>query len=53
MATDRPPVNVSELLARVTQSVTNISKHRAAMAQVAAQAKATVPAPPVSGASKG
>lgn len=53
MVTDRPPVNVSELLAKVARSVSNIDKHRAAMAQVAAQAKATVPAPPASGASKG
>lgn len=37
MPDNKPATNVSELLARVTQSTANVQKHRDAMANVAAQ----------------
>jgi len=37
MATTGTPVTVSELLTKVTQSTSNIAKHRDAMADIAAQ----------------
>lgn len=52
MATNEPTTNVGSLVARVTQSLANIDKHRAAMAQVAAQVKATVKPEPVSEVTK-
>lgn len=49
MADNMPVTSVGALTAKVTQAITNINAHRAAMAQVAAQVKATVPTPPKEG----
>jgi hypothetical protein len=40
------PTTIAQLLASAGQSTANIAKHRAAMAQVAAQAAAAIPQPP-------
>lgn len=37
MADNTPPATVTQLLARATQAVSNIDKHRAAMSEVAAR----------------
>lgn len=52
MTTSQPPVNVPDLLARVTQATGNIAKHREAMAKVAADAAAARPQPPAGEVSK-
>lgn len=52
MAGNEPATSVGALVAKVTQSITNINAHREAMAQVAAQAKITVPAKPAGEVSK-
>jgi uncharacterized coiled-coil protein SlyX len=43
------PTTIAELLQTVTQSTANITKHRQAMAKVAAQAKAAQPQPQPTG----
>jgi hypothetical protein len=53
VAAVKVPVTVAELLATTTQSTANIAKHRAVMAEVAAQAANAVPQPvPAGGESK-
>jgi hypothetical protein len=47
MATQPVPTTISELLATATQRAANTNLHREAMAQVAAQARAKIPQPPV------
>jgi hypothetical protein len=39
------PVTIAQLLATATQAAANTDKHRAAMAQVAAQIRAQMPVP--------
>jgi hypothetical protein len=46
MPVEKVPTTIAELLATATQHAANTNKHREAMAQVAAQAKAKVPALP-------
>lgn len=46
MPTNDPPVTVKDLVAKVTASQANIIKHRKAMAEVAATAKANAAQPP-------
>lgn len=43
------PTTIGELLATVRQGTANIVKHRNAMAEVAAQAKAKAPSQPETG----
>lgn len=49
MTTSQPPATVPDLLSRVTKATSNIAKHRAAMAQVAADAAAAKATPPSEG----
>ena len=44
------PTTIAQLLAATTQATANVAKHREAMAQVAAEAKARLPQlPPAEG----
>lgn len=52
MAIGDPPVNVGELVLKVTKSTKNIAAHRAAMAEVAAAVKVAPPIPPSEGVIK-
>lgn len=49
MAATKVPTTVGELLASVKGNIASINKHRQAMAEVAAQAKATQPNQPETG----
>lgn len=52
MADNKPVTTVSQLVAKVTQSTANIAAHRAAMADVAAQAAANNAQPRAKGGEK-
>lgn len=52
MAAQPIPVTIGQLLATATQAAANTNKHRQAMAEVAAIAKARAATPPAIGAPK-
>lgn len=52
MAVQPVPVTISELLAAATQAAANTNKHREAMAEVAAIARANAALPPAPEATK-
>ena len=49
MASTKPPAHVIEMTARVKEAAARIAKHRAAMAEVARQARAAQAMPEVDG----
>jgi hypothetical protein len=49
MAAQNVPTTVAELLATTTQAAANIARHRAVMAEVAAQAANVIPQPQPAG----